>query len=69
MSDSSSSAGGGISFAGLLTIVFIVLKLCHVIAWSWLWILAPLWLGFAVIVSFLLLALLFAGVIALFARR
>lgn len=69
MSDSRSSAGGGISFAGLLTIVFIVLKLCHVIAWSWLWVLSPLWLGFAIVGSLSLLALLFAGVVALFARR
>ena len=30
---SSSSAGGGIGFLGLLAVVFIVLKLCHVIDW------------------------------------
>ena len=34
----------GISFAGLLTIAFIVLKLCGVITWSWLWVLSPLWI-------------------------
>lgn len=34
----------GIGFAGLLTIAFIVLKLCKVISWSWLWVLSPLWL-------------------------
>ena len=33
----------GISFLGLLTIVFIALKLTHVIDWSWVWVLAPLW--------------------------
>ena len=42
--DSNGSAGG-IDFTGLLTIVFIVLKLCHVIEWSWLWVLAPLWIS------------------------
>ena len=42
--DSNGSAGG-IGFTGLLTIVFIVLKLCHVIEWSWLWVLAPLWIS------------------------
>ena len=31
----------GIGFFGLLTIVFIVLKLCKVIDWSWWWILFP----------------------------
>lgn len=39
------SSAGGIGFTGLLTIVFIVLKLLHVIEWSWLWVLAPLWIS------------------------
>ena len=34
--------GGGIGFCGLLTIVFIVLKLIGIINWSWVWVLAPL---------------------------
>lgn len=42
MSDNKSSTGG-ISFLGLLTIVFITLKLTKVIAWSWWWVLCPLW--------------------------
>jgi len=46
MSSSSSSIG----FAGLLTIVFIVLKLIHIINWSWLWVLSPLWIGFLLFV-------------------
>lgn len=45
---------GGISFAGLLTIVFIVLKLTNVIDWSWWWVTAPIWIpvsiGIALIV-------------------
>lgn len=36
----------GIGFTGLLTIVFIVLKLCKVINWSWIWVLSPLWIEF-----------------------
>lgn len=48
MSNSSASAGGGISFIGLLTVVFIVLKLCGVIAWSWWWVLSPIWIPFGV---------------------
>jgi len=43
--DKNNSASGGIGFTGLLTIVFIVLKLCHVIEWSWLWVLAPIWIS------------------------
>ena len=41
MSDSNSSSSG-IGFVGLLTIVFIVLKLTNFIAWSWWWILSPI---------------------------
>lgn len=40
----------GIGFMGLLTIAFIVLKLCHVIKWSWLWVLSPLWISFIIII-------------------
>lgn len=32
----------GIGFVGLLTIVFVVLKLCGVINWSWWWVLSPI---------------------------
>ena len=42
-SDKTSSAGGGIGFFGLLAIVFITLKLCGQLDWSWWWVLAPLW--------------------------
>jgi len=38
---SNSTSSGGVGFAGLLTIVLIVLKLTGVIAWPWLWVLAP----------------------------
>lgn len=37
------------SFPTLLTIAFIVLKLCNVIAWSWWWVLAPLWIPVAIV--------------------
>jgi hypothetical protein len=36
---------GGIGFCGLLTIVFIILKLTKVICWSWLCVVSPLWIG------------------------
>jgi hypothetical protein len=42
VSDSSNS-NGGIGFFGLLTILFIGLKLGHVIDWEWVWVLAPAW--------------------------
>ena len=40
-----SSGGGGVSFAGLLFLVFLVLKLCKVITWSWWWVTSPLWIS------------------------
>lgn len=37
-----------VPFCSLLSIAFIVLKLCNVINWSWWWVLAPLWMPFAI---------------------
>lgn len=33
----------------MLAIVFITLKLCGVITWSWLWVLSPLWIPIAIV--------------------
>jgi hypothetical protein len=46
---------GGIGFFGLLAIVFITLKLTGYIAWSWWWVLSPLWMPISVVVSIALL--------------
>jgi hypothetical protein len=53
MSDNNTTSSGGIGFAGLLTIVFIVLKLCNVIAWSWWWVLSPIWISFSLALAIL----------------
>lgn len=34
----------GLSFGGALQVAFITLKLCHMIEWSWWWVLAPTWI-------------------------
>ena len=57
MSDTSSSSGG-IGFFGLLTIVFIVLKLTGVIHWSWVWVLAPAWIGLILAITVILVVFL-----------
>jgi hypothetical protein len=49
------SSSGGIGFFGLLTVVFIYLKLTHVIAWSWWLVLLPLYGGLVVLLAILLL--------------
>lgn len=45
MGGNNSSSSGGIGFCGLLTILFIGLKLGGVIHWSWIWVLSPLWIS------------------------
>lgn len=45
------SSGGGMGFAGVLATVFIVLKLCHVIEWSWLWVLSPIWIELLIFIA------------------
>lgn len=52
-----------IGFTGLLTILFIGLKLTGYIDWSWVWVLAPMWIGFAVLIFILLLMALVGGTI------
>lgn len=49
-----STQSGGIGFAGLLTIVFIVLKLTHFINWSWLWVLSPILIPAALVIAVLI---------------
>ena len=60
MSSSSSSNSSGIGFSGLLTIVFIALKLLGVIDWSWWWVLSPAWIEFLVAVAIVLVLILIA---------
>ena len=49
---------GGVGFTGLLTIVFITLKLLGVINWSWLWVLSPFWISMSLCFLFLLVGIL-----------
>lgn len=55
--DNRKQAGGGIGFCGLLTIAFIVLKLCNVITWSWWWVLSPLWIPIALVILIMAISL------------
>ncbi|MBU3153488.1 hypothetical protein [Clostridium estertheticum] len=67
MSESNSnSSTSGIGFCGLLTVLFVGLKLTNYIGWSWLWVLSPLWIPLAIVVGIFVLVFvglsLFAGV-------
>lgn len=61
-------SSGGISFFGLLAIVFITLKLTNVIAWSWWWVLLPLWGPVAFVLSLVILVLVGLGVLKLMGK-
>lgn len=52
---------GGL-FSSLLTVAFIVLKLCHVIEWSWLWVLSPLWIPLALTLLIVLIVVVVAWI-------
>ena len=56
---SENKAQGGIGFGGALLLVFITLKLCGTIGWSWWWVLSPLWIaGLIFLVALMVIILL-----------
>ena len=56
----------GIGFFGLLTIAFIVLKLCNVITWSWFWVLSPIIIS---LIIFFIFCLIFTTIFAYGLRK
>ena len=48
--------------AGLLGIAFIILRLCGVIAWPWVWVLAPFWIPVALWLIMVLIVVLVAKI-------
>ena len=62
MARQTTAASGGIGFYGLLTIALIVLKLTSAIAWSWWWVLAPLWLPVVLLLLFAAFAFIYTGI-------
>lgn len=45
---------GGIGLGGFVFLIFLVLKLCHQIDWSWWWVTCPLWIPFALFIAIVL---------------
>lgn len=56
-------------FTGLLTIAFIVLKLCGVVNWAWIWVFAPLWIPIVLVVGVYLIVVFFSLIFALIASK
>jgi hypothetical protein len=61
MSNSSSSSSG-IGFPGLLTVLFVGLKLTGHITWPWVWVLSPLWIS--LLIGLTVIAIVFIIAIA-----
>ena len=47
----------GVGFLGLLTLIFITLKLTGYITWSWIWVLSPVWLPLVIGLSALIIVI------------
>ena len=60
MNDQSSVASGGLGVLGGLTIILVVLKLLHVIEWSWLIVFLPVLIGLALKIIWIVVAILIA---------
>lgn len=55
----------GIGVSGLLGVAFVILKLCHVIEWPWVWVTAPFWVPVAIVLAILLVLAILKGLVRL----
>lgn len=65
MSEKTVSVQVGPGLGGLLFLTFLILKLTGYINWSWWWVTAPLWGGFALVLGILVLGMIGAVLVAL----
>lgn len=63
---SKNDSGDGIGLCGAVFIVFLTLKLCNAIDWSWWWVTAPLWMPFALVLVVVMLAAIFMSFAGMF---
>ena len=69
MATSTTTSSGGIGFVGLLTIVFVVLKLIGTITWSWWWVLSPIWITTLTVIAVILCILIGAVIYEFYKHR
>ena len=50
---------GGLDALTLLGLIFVTLKLCSVINWSWWWVLLPFWGGLALVLVIVMIAFIY----------
>ena len=60
VNNNESKSSGGIGFVGLLTLLFIGLKLTDYIDWSWWWVLSPIWITFIIVTAIIVAAVALA---------
>lgn len=56
----SRSGGIGIGIGTVLFIVFLVLKLCGIITWSWWWVTSPIWIPIVIVFGIVGIAFIIA---------
>ena len=60
--DKNNTKGIGLGIFDVVGVVFIILKLCKIIDWSWWWVTAPFWLpAIIVILLSLIMAIIIEG--------
>ena len=62
----SKNSSSGLSLAGVLFIVFLILKLTENIDWSWWWVTSPLWIPIALAVSIFFVVLIVIVLLLIF---
>lgn len=67
--NSSGNTSGGVGATSLLQIAFIVLKLCNVIDWKWVWVLSPMWIGASIVVITLIVLFLIQACVTRKSRK
>lgn len=58
MNNSNKGIGCGTALALMLTVAFVILKLCNVIDWSWWWVVSPIWIYFGIVIIITIIILL-----------
>lgn len=56
------NAEHGVGFIGLLTLLFVALKLLGVIDWSWIWILSPIWISTILCILIIIAVYIYYGI-------
>ena len=63
MANLQKTTSGGFPFLAILSLIFITLKLCSVISWSWWWVLAPIWGPAVIVLAIILIICIVEGIL------